>query len=209
MTTIELIKQLREVTGAGVQDCRKALEQANANYALALVTLREQAAAAAARRADRPAAQGVVELYAHGNGRIGVMVEVNSETDFAAQADLFRQFAHELALQIAAAAPAYIRDEDIPAEELACEAEKASQRARAEGKPETIIPRIVAGVLNKYKNDKVLLRQVYIRDDSLTVAQLLSRVSTGVGENIVIRRFIRWELDENPEKPQMNTDPRR
>ena len=201
-TTIEMIKQLREETGAGVLDCRKALEQANANYANALEYLRQGAQAAAARRADRPAAEGRLaamgrlEVYAHSNGRIGVMVEINTETDFAGRSGAFSVFAHEIALQIAAAAPLYVSDEDIPAETLRQEGEKAAGRARNEGKPEALIQRIVEGYLKKYRDQHVLLRQVYIRDDKLSVAQLLALASASVGEAVVIRRFVRWELDE-------------
>jgi elongation factor Ts len=194
--TIEMIKQLRAETGAGVQDCRKALEQANANYAKAMEDLREKALVMAAKRADRPASQGRLELYSHGNGRIGVMVEINTETDFAGRSGTFASFAHEIALQVAAAAPSYVRDEDIPAEVIAEETQKVTERARGEGKPEAIIPRIVEGFLKKYKDEHVLLRQVYIRDDKVTVAQLLSQAAASVGENIVIRRFVRWELDD-------------
>ena len=196
MTTIELIKQLREETGLGVMDCRMALEQAGASYAEALVILREKAAADAAKRAERPVSQGRVELYSHGGGRIGVMLEVNCETDFAARSAALRAFAHELALQIAAAAPRYVRDEEIPAEDLAQQAEKAAARARAEGKPEAIIPRIVEGYLKKFKDQTVLLRQVSIRDDQVTIAQMLNQAIAAVGENILIRRFIRWEVGE-------------
>ncbi len=196
MTTIELIKQLREETGLGVMDCRMALEQAGASYAEALVILREKAAADAAKRAERPVSQGRVELYSHGEGRIGVMLEVNCETDFAARSAALRAFAHELALQIAAAAPRYVRDEEIPAEDLNQQAEKAAARARAEGKPEAIVPRIVEGYLKKFKDQTVLLRQVSIRDDQVTIAQMLNQAIAAVGENIIIRRFIRWEVGE-------------
>ena len=195
MTTLELIKRLREETGAGILECRLALEEANANYSQALDALREKAMAASVKRADRQAVQGMLELYSHAGGRIGVMVEVNTETDFAARSELFRVFAHEIALHITAAAPLYVRDEDIPAEVLAQESYKAAARARAEGKPESLIPRIAEGYLKKYKDKNVLLRQVYIRDEALTIAQLLNQTIAAVGENIVIRRFIRWELD--------------
>jgi elongation factor Ts len=137
-----------------------------------------------------------VEVYSHGNGRVGVMVEVNCETDFAASSTAFRSFAHELALQVAAANPLYVRDADIPAAVLEEECRKAEMRAREEGKPEQIIPRILAGVLKKYQDQKVLRRQVYIRDDRLTVEQLLSQAIVAVRENIVIRRFVRWETGE-------------
>ncbi len=195
-TPIELIKQLRVETGAGVQDCRKALEQFEEDYGKALGFLREQGLEKAANRADRPALQGMVEVYTHGNGRVGVLVEVNCETDFAARSPQVRAFAHEIALQVAAAAPRYVRDEEIPAEVLRVEAQKAEARAREEGKPEAILPRIVAGVLEKYKDQVVLLRQVYIRDESLRVSQLLSQTAAAVRENIVIRRVVRWEAGE-------------
>jgi elongation factor Ts len=195
-TNIELIKQLRTETGAGVQDCRKALEQFDSDYAKALGYLREKGLEKAAQRADRPTLQGLVEVYTHGGGRVGVLVEVNTETDFAARSPALRAFAHEMALQVAAAAPRYVRDEDIPAEVLAEETRKAEARAREEGKPETLVPRIAAGMLEKFKNQNVLLRQVSIRDDSLTVAQMLSHAVVAVRENVVIRRIVRWEVGE-------------
>lgn len=195
-TTVELIKQLREETKAGVLDCRLALEQANGSYTEALAILREQAAAEAARRAERQASQGRIELYTHGDGRIGVMVEINTETDFAARSDVTRKLAHEIALQIAAASPRFVRDEDIPEAVIAEETEKVTNRAREEGKPEAIIPRIVDGSLKKFKQTQVLLRQAYIRDEQRTVADLLSQATASVGENIVIRRFERWEIIE-------------
>ena len=196
---IEIIKQLREATGAGIQDCRKALEQANDEYGKALGILREQELEKASKRDDRPALQGVVEIYSHGSGRIGVMVEINTETDFAARSEVFRAFAHEIALQIAAAAPLYVQDEDIPAEILGKEAQKAAARAREEGKSETILPRIVEGYLQKYRNDTVLLRQIYIRNDKMKVADLLSQARAQVRENIIIRRFTRWEMGAQAE----------
>jgi elongation factor Ts len=197
--TIELIKQLREATRAGVQDCRKALERANGDYANALEVLHAQSEEMAAKQADRPALQGFVELYTHANGRVGVMVEVNTETDFAARSPVLREFAHEIALQVAAARPLFVKDEDIPAEVLSEESGKAAIRAREEGKPETIIPRITAGYLKKFIDNTVLLRQVSIRDEKTTVAQLLNQARAGVGENIVIRRFVRWEAGEGAE----------
>ena len=193
---LESIKRLRLETGAGVQDCRKALEQFNGDYGKALVFLCEKGLEKAANRADRLALQGIVEVYSHGNGRVGVMVEINCETDFSARSPVFRSFAHEVALQVAAAAPLYVRDEDIPAQVLREEAQKAEARARQAGKPDEIVSRIVVGMLEKYKNQTVLLRQAYIRDDSLTVDQLLSQATAAIRENIVIRRLVRWEAGE-------------
>ncbi len=195
--TTEMIKQLREATHAGVLDCRKALQEANGDYQKAVDYLREKGLATSAKRADRTASDGVVELYSHGNGRVGVMLELNSETDFVGRSEGFRKLAHELALQIAAAAPKYVKETDIPEEVLEHERQIASAKVREEGKPENIIPKIVEGYLEKFKNETVLLRQAYIRDDSMTVQQLVNDTVVSCGENIVIRRFARWELGES------------
>jgi len=194
--TTEMVKQLRESTGAGVLDCRKALEQSEGDMKKALDFLREKGLAMAAKRSDRKASEGVVELYSHGNGRVGVMVELNSETDFVGRAESFRTLAHELALQIAAMSPLYIRDEDIPADVLEHEKHIATARAKEEGKPEAVIPKIVEGTLAKFKDEVVLLRQKYIRDESITVEQLVNQAVASLHENIVIRRFVRWQLGE-------------
>ncbi len=195
--TAEMIKELRAATGAGILDCRKALTEANGDFNKAVDYLREKGMATAAKRADRTASNGVVELYSHGGGRVGVMVEVNCETDFVARSEAFRNFAHEVALQIAAAAPRYITDAEIPADVLAHEAEIAKNRALEEGKPEAVAMKIVEGRLNKFKDEVVLLRQAYIRDEDLTIEKLLAQTIGSTGENIVIRRFQRWELGES------------
>lgn len=194
--TTEMIKKLRESTGAGILDCRKALEQADGNFDKAVDYLREKGLALAAKRAERAASEGVVELYSHGNGRVGVMVEINCETDFVARSENFRKFAHEIALQIAAASPLYIREEDIPADVLERESAIGAARAREEGKPETVIPRIVEGFIKKYKDETVLMRQAYIRDESITIQELFNQTLVALGENMVIRRFQRWQLGE-------------
>ncbi|MBP7228310.1 MAG: translation elongation factor Ts [Longilinea sp.] len=194
--TTEMIKQLREATGAGILDCRKALEQSGGDVQKAVDYLREKGLATAAKRADRKASEGVVELYSHGNGRVGVMVEVNCETDFVGRSEAFRTFAHEIALQIAAAAPLYIREEDIPQEVLDHEAQIATAKAREEGKAEAVLPRIVEGALKKFKVENVLMLQPYIRDESITVQQLMNDTVVKTGENIIIRRFQRWALGE-------------
>ncbi len=194
--TTDMIKQLREATGAGVLDCRKALEQADGDIDKAITFLREKGLAMAAKRADRAASEGVVELYSHGNGRVGVMVEVNCETDFVSRSEAFRKFAHEIALQIAAAAPLYVKEEDIPAEVIERETQIATARAREEGKPEAILPRIVEGYLNKFKDETVLMRQQYIRDESIKIQELYNQTLVALGENMVIRRFQRWQLGE-------------
>ncbi len=195
--TTEMIKELRAATNAGVLDCRKALTEANGDFQKAVDWLREKGMATAAKRADRQASQGKVELYSHGNGRVGVMVEVNCETDFVARSEQFRTFAHEVALQIAAAAPRYIKVEDIPAEMIAHEVEIGKARAREEGKPENILDKIAQGRIEKFKDDVVLLRQAYIRDETITIEKLLLQQVVAIGENIVIRRFTRWELGES------------
>jgi len=195
--TTEMIKELRDATGAGILDCRKALTDANGDFDKAVDFLREKGVATAAKRSDRTASQGVIELYSHGDGRVGVMVEVNCETDFVARSEDFRKLAHEIALQIAASAPHYIREDEIPAEVLEHEADIARARAKEEGKPEAILDKIVAGRLEKFKDEVVLLRQAYIRDEELTAEKLVLETIGKTGENIVIRRFQRWELGES------------
>jgi elongation factor Ts len=195
--TTDMIKQLREATAAGISDCKKALESADGDYNKAVDFLREKGLATAAKRADRTASAGVIELYSHGDGRVGVMVEVNCETDFVGRTENFRKFAHEIALQVAAAAPRYIKEEDIPEADMERERGIATTKAREDGKPETIIPKIVEGSLEKFKNESVLLRQAYIRDDNVTIQSLLNDAIVSMRENIVIRRFNRWELGES------------
>ena len=195
--TTEQIKELREATGSGILDCRKALQQADGDFEKAVDFLREKGLATAAKRADRDASEGVVELYSHGHGRVGVMVEVNCETDFVARSEPFRTFAHEVALQIAASAPRYLRAEDITEEMLEHEREIARARAREEGKPEAIWNKIVDGRIEKFKDEVCLLRQPYIRDESITVEKLLLQNVAVTGEKVVIRRFARWELGES------------
>lgn len=195
--TTDMIKKLREATGVGILDCRKALEEANGDQDKAMDLLREKGLATAGKRAGREASEGVVELYSHGDGRVGVMVEVNCETDFVGRSDAFRKFAHEIALQIAASSPLYIREEDIPQDVIQHEEAIASARAKEESKKEEIIPKIVEGSIKKFKNETVLLNQAYIRDESLTIAQLLNQTIAATGENIVIRRFARYALGES------------
>jgi elongation factor Ts len=197
--TAEMIKELRAATNAGILDCRKALTEANGDFQKAVDWLREKGVATAAKRADRVASNGVVEMYSHGGGRVGVMVEVNCETDFVARSEQFRQFAHEVALQIAAGAPTYISDTEIPASVLEHEAGIAKKRAMEEGKPEAVAEKIVEGRLNKFKDEVCLLRQPYIRDDQLNIEKLLHQTIASTGENVIIRRFQRWELGEGAE----------
>ena len=195
--TTEMIKELRAATNAGISDCRKALVDADGDFNKAVDWLREKGMATAAKRSDREASQGVVELYSHGGGRVGVMVEVNCETDFVARSDKFRELAHELALQIAASAPRYLKAEEIPAEVLDHEAEIARARAKEEGKPDNVMEKIVAGRLEKFKDEVVLSRQAYIRDETITVEKLILQTVAAIGENVIVRRFKRWELCES------------
>ena len=195
--TADMIKALRAETNAGVLDCRKALQESNGDFQKAVEWLREKGMATAANRADRQASNGVVEMYSHGGGRVGVMVEVNCETDFVARSEQFRTLAHEIALQTAANAPKYIRAEDIPASELERETEMARARGKEEGKSAGVIDKIVEGYLDKYKDEVCLLRQVYIRDENTTVEKLIMQNVAAIGENVIVRRFQRWELGES------------
>lgn len=195
--TAAQIKELREETGAGVLDCRNALEATGGDMAKAALQLRERGLAAAAKRAEREAKSGVIDLYSHGDGRVGVMVEVNCETDFVARTKEFRVFAHELALQVAAASPRFVRPEDVPAEVISEEREKARQMALDEGKPEKIVDKIIEGRLAKFYDEACLVRQVYIRDDAKRVGDLLQEMVATTGENVVIRRFVRWAIGDD------------
>jgi len=195
--TVDQIKALREQSGVGILDCRKALEDANGDYDLALESLRAKGMATAAKRADRDASEGIVELYSHGDGRVGVMVEINCETDFVARSQGFRDFAHEIALQIAASAPSYIRAGDIPEDVLELRRNIVREQSLEAGKPEDIVDRIVDGRVEKFIAEICLLNQEYIRDDKLTIEQLLLENIAAIGENIIIRRFERWELGES------------
>ncbi len=194
--TTEMIKELRAATNAGILDCRTALTEANGDFQKAVDWLREKGMATAAKRADRDASQGIVELYSHGGGRVGVMVEVNCETDFVARSDKFRELAHELALQIAASAPRYLKEEEIPADVLEHESGIARARAKEEGKPANVTEKIVQGRLEKFKDEVVLARQAYIRDESITIEKLILQTVAAIGENVIVRRFQRWELGE-------------
>jgi elongation factor Ts len=191
-----MIKELREATGAGILDCRTALEATQGNLEAAAALLQEKGLAAAAKRADRETHNGVLDLYSHGEGRVGVMVEVNCETDFVARTMEFRTFAHEIALQIAAASPRWIRREDVPEGVIDEERRSAQKQAAEEGKPEAIIERIVEGRLEKYYAENCLLDQGYIRDEDRTVAEVLQEMIAKTGENIGIRRFERWSVGE-------------
>ena len=201
--TIDMIKDLREKTGCGIMDCRSALEKSNGDMEKAMQELREKGLKTAEKRADRVASEGRLEVYIHSDGRLVVMVELNCETDFVAKTASFQELAHEIALQIAAAQPEYISEADIPAELIEAETKAVADRVRAEGKPEAIIPKIVDGYMKKFKDEKVLLNQKYIRDESKTVADLITDKVSSLGENLIVRRFVRWSLGETtqPKEP--------
>jgi elongation factor Ts len=190
------VKELRQQTGAGVLDCRKALEETGGDIEKAAALLRKKGLDKAAKRAGRETRDGVLDLYSHGDGRVGAMVEVNCETDFVARTEHFRTFAHEMALQIVATAPQWVSVEDVPEEVLQEKREAFRQEAKAEGKPEKVIDRIVEGRMEKLLQDVCLLLQPYIRDDSKTVSDLLQEAIAATGENIVIRRFVRWSVGD-------------
>jgi elongation factor Ts len=192
----EQIKKLRELTGAGVLDAKRTLEQYNGDFDKALAVLREKGLKAAEKKAERIAKQGLVETYVHGGGKMGVVVEVNCETDFVAATNEFRQLAHDLALQIAASKPLYVSLDDIPAHVVAEQKKIFADAALAEGKPANIVEKIVQGRTDAFFKQVVLLRQPYIRDDTLTIHDLIQSTIAKLGENIVVKRFARFELGE-------------
>ncbi len=192
----EQVKELRQQTGAGVLDCRTALEQTQGDMDAAVGILRQKGLAKAASRAGREASDGIIDLYSHGEGRLGVMVEVNTETDFVARTPEFREFAHEMALQVAATAPRWVSRDDVPEEILAKERKAAREDALAEGKSEKVVDRIIEGKLEKFLNDACLLNQPYVRDEERKVSEVIQDLILATGENISIRRFERWEIGE-------------
>jgi elongation factor Ts len=189
-----MVKELREATGAGVLDCKKALEEFDGDFDKAATYLREKGKAAAAKRATREADEGLIGSYIHAGSRIGALVEVNCETDFVARTDQFRALAHDLAMQVVAAKPLYLTRDDVPQDVL--EKEKAIYRAQVEdsGKPDHILDRIVEGKLAKFYEEVCLMDQPFIKDSALTVSELVEQTNALVGENIVVRRFARFEI---------------
>ena len=204
MITAELVKQLRERTGAGMMDCKKALTKAEGDIEKAIEFLRESGLAAAAKKAGRIAAEGIVDAYIHGNGRIGVLVEVNVETDFAAANQEFKQLVKDVAMQIAAAKPEYVRKEDVPADILEKEMNILRVQARNEGKPEKIIEKMVEGRIEKFYKEVCLLEQPWIKDPDKTIKQLITEKIATIGENINVRRFARFERGEGLAKKEEN-----
>ncbi|NMM51213.1 translation elongation factor Ts [Paenibacillus aquistagni] len=198
------VKELREKTGAGILDAKKALEEANGDLNKASEILREKGLAAAAKKADRVATEGAVQSYIHAGGRIGVLVEINCETDFVAKTDQFQEFARDIAMHIAASSPKYIRREEVPSDEIEKEKEILKAQALNEGKPEKIVEKMVEGRISKYYEEICLMEQSFIKDPDKTIDQLLNEKVSKIGENISIRRFVRYELGEGLEKKQDN-----
>lgn len=195
--TAKMVKDLRDLTGAGPLDCKKALEQHAGDMDKAATYLREKGLAKAAKKVGRATNEGLIETYLHHNARVGVLLELNCETDFVAKTPQFRELAHNLTLHIANMAPRYVSREQVPAELV--EAEKAVQRKRAldEGKPEAVADKIVEGRMDKFYQDIVLLDQEFILDDTKTVAQMIQQAIADLGENIQVRRFARFAIGES------------
>ncbi|OPX46207.1 elongation factor Ts [Ruminiclostridium hungatei] len=204
MITAEMVRQLRERTGAGMMDCKKALTETNGDEEKAVEYLREKGIAKAASKAGRIAAEGLVEAYIHGGGRIGVLVEVNIETDFAAKNEEFKQLVKDIAMQIAASKPEFVRREEVPVSLLENEKEVLRAQARNEGKPEKIIEKMVEGRIDKFYGEKCLMEQAFIKDPDITVDQLVKEKIAHIGENITVRRFVRFERGEGIEKKEEN-----
>lgn len=197
-----LVKELRERTGAGMMDCKKALGEVNGDLDKAIDFLREKGLAAAAKKSGRVTAEGLVESYIHGGGRIGVLVEVNCETDFVAKTDDFKTLVKDIAMQIAAAKPDYVSREDVDQEVVAKEKEIFAAQAANEGKPENIIQRMVEGRVEKFYKEVCLLEQPFIKDPDVSVKALINAKVAKIGENISVRRFVRYELGEGLQKRQ-------
>ena len=198
------VKNLREMTGVGMMDCKKALTEANGDMEKAVDILREKGLSKAAKKAGRIAAEGIVGSYIHGNGRIGVLVEVNCETDFVAQTEGFHALVKDIAMQIAAANPLYVSREEVPADVISHEKEVYRQEALNEGKPEKIVDRMVEGRIEKYFKEVCLLDQPFIKDGDKTINDVVLEATVKMGEKVSIRRFTRYQLGEGIEKKQEN-----
>jgi elongation factor Ts len=192
----KLVKTLREMTGAGILECKKALEETNGNLEEAVELLRKRGIAKAAKKAGRETKEGIIHAYIHAGGRIGVLLELNCETDFVARNEVFKELANELALQIAAMKPQYVSRDTVPKEVIEKEGEIAREAALAEGKPEHIAEKIAEGKVEKFLKEVCLLEQPYIKDDKKTVEDLIKEYIAKLGENIQVRRFTRYELGE-------------
>ena len=204
MFSAQDVQKLRQATGVGMMDCKKALTETNGDFDKAVVYLREKGMAAAAKKADRIAAEGAVTSYIHGGGKIGVLVEVNCETDFVARAENFQALCKDIAMQIAASNPKYIRREEVPAEVIESEKAIALQQAINEGKKPEFADRIVNGRLEKYFKEVCLMEQEFVKDPSKDITAVINDAVLAIGEKITIRRFVRYEMGEGLEKRQDN-----
>ncbi len=202
--TAQMVKELREKTGAGMMDCKKALQEADGNMEKAIEILRKKGIAAAQKRAGRTASEGLIGSYIHMGGKIGVLVEVNCETDFVARNEMFQELVKNIAMQIAASNPKYVKPEEIPEEVINKEKEIYIEQAKAQGKPDNIAQKIAEGRLKKFYSEVCLLNQPYIKDDKKTVQDVITDAIAKIGENIQVRRFVRYELGEGLEKRQDN-----
>jgi elongation factor Ts len=202
--TSAMVKELRERTGAGMMDCKKALTESCGDADKAVDVLREKGLAAAAKKAGRIAAEGIVDSYIHMGGRIGVLVEVNCETDFVAKTDNFKALVHDIAMHIAASNPQYVQREEVPTEALDKEREVLRAQALNEGKPEKIVDKMVDGRIEKYYKDTCLMEQPYVKDPDKSIKDLIGEATAAIGEKITIRRFARYERGEGLQKRQDN-----
>lgn len=202
--TAGMVKELREKSGAGMMDCKRALSEADGDMERASELLREKGLASAAKKAGRVAAEGVVEAYIHGAGRIGVLVEVNCETDFVAKNENFKNFVHDIAMHIAAAMPEYVRREDVPQEVADREREILRAQTLNEGKPANIADKIVEGRIDKFFKDICLMEQVFVKNSDKTIEKLVNEMIAHIGEKISIRRFSRFVVGEGIEKEETN-----
>jgi elongation factor Ts len=200
----QLVKELREKTGAGMMDCKKVLAEAGGDFAKAEELLRKKGLAAAAKKSSRAATEGAVASYIHMGGKIGVLVEVNCETDFVARTDGFQALVKDIAMQIAAAQPLWVRREEVPADIVAKELEIAKAQMRDQKKPEAILEKIATGKLEKFYETNCLLEQAFVKDDKKKIQDVLTEAVAKIGENIQIRRFARFVLGEGLEKKQEN-----
>ncbi len=204
MVTASMVKELREATGAGMMDCKRALEEANGDTEKATEILREKGLAAAAKKASRIAAEGLVDSYIHPDGRIGVLVEVNCETDFVAKTDEFKTFVRDIAMHIAAMNPKYLSREEVPQEVIDKEKEILKNQTLNEGKPEKIVDKIVEGRMGKFFEENCLLEQPFVKDTDKTIQEFVNENISTIGENINIRRFVRYERGEGLQKREEN-----
>lgn len=202
--TAKDITALRAKSGAGMLDCKKALDESNGDMEKALDWLRERGVAKAAKRADKVTAEGLVYSYIHGAGKVGVLIELNCETDFVAKTDDFATLANDIAMHIAAVAPKYVTRDEVSAEEMEREANIYREQMRNEGKPEDMIEKIVGGKMDKYYSEVALMEQPFIKDEDMTIEQMLTKKTGEIGEKISVRRFARYELGEGIQKEEKN-----